>query len=175
MFGTKGLIHVYTGKGKGKTTAAFGLAVRACGHGAKIAIVQFMKGSCVYGELEGVKHLPGLTLIHTGRDVCIFRGEESEEDYAEAARGIGLAEEFITSGDYDLVVLDEINVASDMGLVDSNKVVDILRRKSPRTEVVLTGRNAPQDYIEMADYVTEMREIKHPFRKGLDGRVGTEY
>lgn len=175
MLGTKGLIHVYTGNGKGKTTAALGLALRACGHGVKTAVVQFMKGSGVYGELESVKHIPGLTLMHTGRDVCIFRGEETALDYAEAERGLALAEEFLTSGEYGLVILDEINVASDFGLVDPQKVLAMVRRRAYETEVVLTGRNAPQDFIEAADYVTEMRETKHPFRAGIAARAGSEY
>ena len=175
MLGTKGLMHVYTGNGKGKTTSSLGLALRACGHGVKAAVVQFMKGSCVYGELESVKHIPGLTLVHTGRDVCIFRGEETPADYAEAERGLVLAEDFLTSGEYGLVILDEINVACDFGLLDPRKVLEILNRRAEETEVVLTGRNAPQDFIAAADYVTEMREIKHPYRKGVAARAGSEY
>ena len=175
MPGTKGLMHVYTGNGKGKTTAALGLALRACGHGAKTAVVQFMKGSCIYGELESVKHLPGLTLVHTGRNVCIFRGQETPADYAEAERGLVCAEEFLSSGEYGLVILDEINVACDYGLLDPRKVLDIVKHRAEGTEVVLTGRNAPQDLVEAADYVTEMREIKHPYRKGIEARAGSEY
>ena len=161
MFGSKGLIEIYTGDGKGKTTAALGLAVRACGHGAHVAIVQFMKGWARYGELTAVKHLPGVTLVHTGREKCIFRGDETEK--------------FIDSGEYDLVILDEINVAIDFGLVDADDVAELLRGKPEKTEIVLTGRNAPKSLLDMADLVSEMKEIKHPYRQGITARKGVEY
>ena len=162
MFGSKGLIEIYTGDGKGKTTAALGLAVRACGHGAHVAIVQFMKGWARYGELTAVKHLPGVTLVHTGREKCIFRGDETDEDFKEAARGL-------------LVILDEINVAIDFGLVDADDVAELLRGKPEKTEIVLTGRNAPKSLLDMADLVSEMKEIKHPYRQGITARKGVEY
>ena len=175
MFGSKGLIEIYTGDGKGKTTAALGLAVRACGHGAHVAIVQFMKGWARYGELTAVKHLPGVTLVHTGREKCIFRGDETDEDFKEAARGLKEAEKFIDSGEYDLVILDEINVAIDFGLVDADDVAELLRGNPEKTDIVLTGRNAPKSLLDMADLVSEMKEIKHPYRQGITARKGVEY
>lgn len=175
MFGSKGLIEIYTGDGKGKTTAALGLALRACGHGARVAIVQFMKGWAQYGELAVVKHLPNVTLVHTGRDKCIFRGDETAEDFTEASRGLKEAEKFIASGEYDLVILDEINVAIDFGLIDADDVAELIGRKPEKTEIVLTGRNAPKSLLEMADLVSEIKEIKHPYRSGVSARKGVEY
>ena len=175
MFGEKGLIQVYTGDGKGKTTAALGLALRAAGRGAKIAFVQFMKGSPVYGEIVSLAMLPGVTHLRTGRAKCIFKGDETEEDFAEARRGLKFAAECMSSGEYDLVVLDEINVAVDFGLLEAEKVAAALEKKSEETEVVLTGRNAPQLFIDKAHLVTEMREIKHPYRDGVQARAGVEY
>ena len=175
MFGEKGLIQIYTGDGKGKTTAALGLAVRALGHGARVAVVQFMKGSDIYGERKTLKDLPGVTLIQTGRTKCIFHGDETEEDFAEARRGLEAAREFLTSGKYDLVILDEINVAIDFGLLKTEDALSWLSAKRESTEVVLTGRNAPAELIEIADLVSEMREIKHPYRRGVTARRGIEY
>lgn len=175
MLGEKGLIQVYTGDGKGKTTAALGLALRAAGRGAKIAFVQFMKGSPVYGEIISLAMLPGVTHLRTGRAHCIFRGDETEEDFAEARRGLEAAAEFMSSGEYDLVVLDEINVAVDFGLLSAADVAAALEKKAEGTEVVLTGRNAPEVFIEKASLVTEMREIKHPYRDGVTARAGIEY
>lgn len=175
MFGEKGLIQVYTGDGKGKTTAALGLALRAAGRGAKIAFVQFMKGSPVYGEIISLAMMPGVTHVRTGRSQCIFKGDETEEDFAEARRGLKLAAEFMRSGEYGLVVLDEINVAVDFGLLSAEEVAAALSEKAEETEVVLTGRRAPKLFIEMAALVTEMREVKHPYRDGVQARAGVEY
>lgn len=175
MFGEKGLIQVYTGDGKGKTTAALGLALRAAGRGAKIAFVQFMKGSSVYGEIISLAMMPGVTHVRTGRSHCIFKGDETEEDFAEARRGLKLAAEFMRSGEYGLVVLDEINVAVDFGLLSAEEVAAALSEKAEETEVVLTGRRAPKLFIEMAALVTEMREVKHPYRDGVQARAGVEY
>ncbi len=175
MFGEKGLIQVYTGDGKGKTTAALGLLLRAAGHGAKTALVQFMKGSPVYGEIISLSAMPGVTHLRTGRAECIFKGDECEEDFKEARRGLDAAAVFMSSGEYDLVVLDEINVAVDFGLIAAEDVVSALARKAQDTEVVLTGRNAPALFIETASLVTEMREVKHPYRDGVTARRGVEY
>ena len=160
MFGEKGLIQVYTGDGKGKTTAALGLALRSAGRGAKIAFVQFMKGSPGYGEIVSLAMLPGVTHVRTGRTQCIFKE---------------LAAKFMSSGEYDLVVLDEINVAVDFGLLTADDVAAALDKKSEGTEVVLTGRNAPQEFIDRAALVTEMREVKHPYRDGVPARAGDEF
>lgn len=175
MFGEKGLVQLYTGNGKGKTTAALGLALRASGHGAKIAVIQFMKGWNGYGELEAVKNIPGITLVHTGRDKCIFRGDETQEDFDEAGRGLALAGKYLSSGAFDLVILDEINVAADFGLIDAELAAEIISQKAEATEVVLTGRNAPKAFLELAELITEMKEIKHPYQKGITARKGVEY
>ena len=119
--------------------------------------------------------MAGVTHVRTGRAQCIFKGDETEEDFAEARRGLKLAAEFMSSGEYDLVVLDEINVAVDFGLLTAEEVAAALDRKSERTEVVLTGRHAPHEFIDRAALVTEMREVKHPYRDGVPARAGVEY
>ncbi len=175
MLGGKGLIQVYTGDGKGKTTAALGLALRAAGRGAKIAFVQFMKGSPVYGEIISLAMLPGVVHVRTGRAHCIFKGDETQEDFAEARRGLETAADFMRSGEYDLVVLDERNGAVEFGHLKAEEVASALKEKAEETEVVLTGRNAPEIFISMANLVTEMKEIKHPYREGVTARAGIEY
>lgn len=175
MLGHDGLIQIYTGNGKGKTTAALGLVLRACGQGAKIAVIQFMKGWEHYGELSAVKLLPNVTFVQTGRPDYVYRGKEEPKDFQEAERGLALASEVASSGEYDLLILDEINVALDYKLIPLGGVLDILRSKPKSLELVLTGRNAPRELIEEADLVTEMKEIKHPYQKGLQGRRGIEY
>ncbi|MDO4987798.1 MAG: cob(I)yrinic acid a,c-diamide adenosyltransferase [Synergistes sp.] len=175
MFGEKGLVQLYTGDGKGKTTAALGLLLRAAGHGARTAVVQFMKGSDIYGEIKMLEQMTNVTLVRTGRTKCIFKGEETQEDFDEALRGIEAARRFISSGEFDLVILDEVNVATDFGLINPEDVINIIKGKARNTEVVLTGRNAPQDFIEAADLISEMKEIKHPWRSGVTARKGVEY
>ncbi len=175
MFGEKGLIHIYTGDGKGKTTAALGLALRSAGHGARIAIIQFMKGWEYYGELKSVSLVPNITLIQTGRPDYVYRGKETPEDYAEAERAMRLAQEFISADKCDMLILDEINVALDYGLVSLDKVISLVNGKNEKTELVLTGRNARPELIELADLVTEMKEIKHPYKRGVAARKGVEY
>lgn len=175
MLGHDGLIQIYTGNGKGKTTAALGLVLRACGQGAKIAVIQFMKGWEHYGELSAVKLLPNVTLVQTGRPDYVYRGKEEQQDFEEAKRGLALASEFVSSGEYDLLILDEINVALDYKLIPLCDVLTLLDSKPNSLEIVLTGRSAPKELTEKADLVTEMKEIKHPYQKGLQGRRGIEY
>ncbi|HPC75980.1 MAG TPA: cob(I)yrinic acid a,c-diamide adenosyltransferase [Synergistales bacterium] len=170
-----GLVQVYTGDGKGKTTAALGLAVRVCGHGGKVAFIQFMKGWNFYGEIAGLSFLPGVRHERTGTPDYVYRGKESEKDRAEAARGLSLAKECLASGFYDLVVLDEVNVAADYGLVDPGEAAEAIRKRPPHVEVVLTGRSAPEVFLGLADLVTEMREVRHPFKKGLASRRGSDF
>ncbi|HHE04832.1 cob(I)yrinic acid a,c-diamide adenosyltransferase [Thermovirga sp.] len=171
----KGLIHVYTGNGKGKTTAALGLALRAAGHGAKVSIIQFMKGWPYYGEIEGLKKFSNITHYLTGRPDFVDRANPDPEDYKGAEEGLRLAKEAITSGEYDLVVLDEINVVLDYGLLKLEEVLEIIKKRPTNVEIVLTGRNAPKQLIDEADYVTEMVEVKHPYAKGCSGRKCIEY
>jgi cob(I)alamin adenosyltransferase len=171
----KGYVQVYTGNGKGKTTASLGLAVRAAGHGLKTVIIQFMKGWIDYGELKGVAMLSPLVTIHqAGRDTFVDRESPDPEDIRLAREGWKLAKETILGGKADIVVLDEINCAVDFGLLPVGEVLDLLRRKPDGMEIVLTGRGAPEEIVAAADLVTEMREIKHYYAKGIDARVGVE-
>jgi cob(I)alamin adenosyltransferase len=171
----KGYIQVYTGSGKGKTTAALGLALRAAGHGLKVRIIQFMKGWIDYGELNGVRMLGANVQIHqAGRDTFVNRNSPDAEDVRMARQGWELAREIVLGGQADIVVLDEINCAVDFGLIPEAEVLDVIRRKPDGMELVLTGRGAPDSFVEIADLVTEMREIKHYYAKGVDARVGIE-
>ena len=171
----RGYIQVYTGNGKGKTTAALGLAVRAAGHGLRTVILQFMKGWIDYGELEGVKMLAPYVEIHqAGRDTFVNRKSPDPEDVRLAREGWRKAKEIVLKGKADIVVLDEINCAMDFGLLSVEEVVEVLRNKPAGMEVVLTGRGAPAAVIEIADLVTEMRDVKHYYAKGVDARVGVE-
>lgn len=171
----KGLIQVYTGNGKGKTTAALGLAMRAAGQGLKVYIIQFMKGWPDYGELFSVEKLPNITLRQFGRPDFLDREEPALEDIQLAQQALDHARQTLTRGDYDLVILDEINVALDFKLIGLNEVLDLLESKPEHVEVVLTGRHAHPEVVKRADLVTEMLDIKHPYHKGLRGRKGIEY
>lgn len=171
----RGYIQVYTGNGKGKTTAALGLAVRAAGHGLHTVIVQFMKGWIDYGELEGVRMLaPYVEVRQAGRDTFVNRKRPDPEDVRLAREGWESAKGILLEGTADIVVLDEINCAMDFGLLSVEEVVDALLHRPAGTEVILTGRGAPAAVIEVADLVTEMREVKHYYAKGVDARVGVE-
>jgi cob(I)alamin adenosyltransferase len=171
----KGYIQVYTGNGKGKTTAALGLAVRAAGHGLTVCIIQFMKGWIDYGELAGVRMLhPYVEIYQAGRDTFVDRKNPDPEDVRLAQQGWTLAKEAVLGKKADIVVLDEINCAMDFGLLPEEEVLELLKRKPDGMELVLTGRGAPQPILEAADLVTEMREIKHYYAKGVDARVGVE-
>lgn len=171
----QGLIQVYTGNGKGKTTCALGLALRAAGNGIPVAIVQFLKGWDFYGEIKGLANLPGVTLERTGRAEFVKKTGPLPEDYDEARRGLELARQFVMDETHELVILDEINVALNYGLISVRDVLELVRNRPASVEIVLTGRDAPEKIIEAADLVTEMREIKHPFRTGVKARKGIEY
>jgi cob(I)alamin adenosyltransferase len=171
----KGLIQVYTGNGKGKTTAALGLALRAAGHGLKTCIVQFMKGRSYYGELGSVEKIPDITLRQFGRPDFVHKDRLDTEDIRQAEQALKHARQVMERGDYDLLVLDEINVALDFGLIGLEELLDLLENKPPQVELILTGRNAHPEIIRRAHLVTEMREIKHPYAKGIRGRKGIEY
>ena len=171
----KGYIQVYTGNGKGKTTASLGLTVRAAGHGLRSVIIQFMKGWIDYGELRGVEMLsPFVELHQAGRDTFVDRKNPDPEDIRLAREGWELAKKTILEREADIVVLDEINCAVDFGLLPVSEVLDLLQRKPDGVEIVLTGRGAPEEIIAVADLVTEMKEIKHYYNKGLDARIGVE-
>ena len=171
----KGYVQVYTGSGKGKTTASIGLAVRAAGHGLKTVIIQFMKGWIDYGELAGVRMLaPHVEIHQVGRDTFVNRKNPDPEDVRLASEGWKLASGIISGRKADIVVLDEINCAMDFGLLPVRDVLEAIKGKPDGMELVLTGRGAPPEIIEAADLVTEMREIRHYYAKGVDARVGVE-
>ena len=175
VWGFKGTIQVYTGNGKGKTTAALGLALRAAGYGYKTYMGQFLKGQS-YGELESVKKLsPLITLEQFGRKSFLHVTETPEkEDVRRAKRGLQKCLKALLSGIYRIIVLDEINVALHFHLLTERDVLSFLDQKPDDIEIVLTGRYAPVSIIRRADLVTEMKEKKHYFRKGLAARPGIE-
>jgi cob(I)alamin adenosyltransferase len=174
----KGLVVVITGHGKGKTTTAFGIALRACGHDMRVAIVQFMKGDLYSGEWDGVKKMScAVELAATGKGFCGIQGNpypyrEHRENAQEAIR---LVHEKMTSGQYDILILDEINNALHLKLVDLDQVLEIIRRKPPMLHLVLTGRDAHPQVIELADTVSEVQEIKHAYRQGIEPQPGIDY
>jgi cob(I)alamin adenosyltransferase len=171
----KAFVQVYTGNGKGKTSAAFGLALRAVGRGLKVYIVQFIKGGFDYGELYIVDKLPNLTLKAFGRGEFITATPAQKEDVKLAEQALQLAKQIVDSGQYDVVILDEINVALNLKLIGLEEILKLVKNKPKHMELVLTGRDAPSQVIDAADYVTEMREVKHPFSKGCQSRRGIEY
>ena len=170
----QGCVQVYTGNGKGKTTASLGLALRAVGRGLKVCVFQFIKGGGRYGEhLAAEKLAPLLTIIQTGRPGWV-NTKDITEDRRTAQEALVQAEELLTSGKFDLFVCDEINGAVGFGLIDVEQVLELISRKPEKTELVLTGRNADERVIEAADLVTEMREIKHYYKAGVPARTGIE-
>lgn len=171
-----GLIQVYTGNGKGKTTASLGLAFRASGHGFKTCMLQFMKENPEYGETKAVHYLPGFKLMQVGRNDFVDLKNPETIDVELAQKGWKIAQEIILSKEYDIVILDEINVAMACGLIDTQQVAEFLSGlKENRTELILTGRYAPQPILDIAHLVTEMQESKHPFSQGVEARKGIDY
>lgn len=174
----KGLTVVITGNGKGKTTSALGMAVRACGHGMKVSIIQFMKGDLYSGEWDGIKRLNcDIELVVTGKGFCGIQGNPYPwaEHRANAQDALELVHERIAPGTTDLLILDEINNALHLKLVDLDQVLEILRSKPPQMHLVLTGRNAHPEVIALADTVSEIREVKHAFRSGIEPQQGIDY
>ena len=171
----QGLVQVYTGDGKGKTSAAFGLALRAIGRGLKVYVIQFIKGGFDYGELYMVDKLPNLKLKAFGRGRFVMEKLPNKEDVKLSEEALALAEQVVKSGEYDIVILDEINIALNLKLTNLNEVLELIKNKPKHVELILTGRYAPKEIIDAADLVTEMREVKHPFNKGYEARKGIEY
>jgi cob(I)alamin adenosyltransferase len=174
----RGLIVVITGNGKGKTTSALGMALRACGHGMRVCIIQFMKGDIYAGEWDGIKKLDCNIELHaTGKGFCGILGNPypwaEHRDNADDA--LDLAREKMESGGFDLLILDEINNAIKLKLVSLEPVLELLRDKPSLMHLVLTGRDAHAELIELADTVSEVNEIKHAYRKGIDPQPGIDY
>lgn len=174
----KGLVVVITGNGKGKTTSALGIAVRACGHHMKVCIIQFMKGDMYSGEWDGVGRMGcEVELISTGKGFCGIQGNPYpfKEHRENAQEAVKLVHQRLGAGREDILILDEINNALHLRLVDLNQVLEIIQRKPPLMHLVLTGRNAHPQVVELADTVSEIREIKHAFSKGIEPQPGIDY
>ena len=174
----EGLVIVYTGKGKGKTTAALGLALRAVGYNHKVCMIQFIKGSWHYGEMTSSKRLePEFELTAVGRGfVGIIDDKTPVEEHKRIAdEALRVAQEKISSKRYDIVILDEVNYAVNLGLVNLDDVLELVRQKPEDVNLVLTGNYAKDALIELADLVTEMKEIKHPFKSGLRAKKGIDF
>ncbi|MEO0085920.1 MAG: cob(I)yrinic acid a,c-diamide adenosyltransferase [candidate division WOR-3 bacterium] len=169
------MLQVYTGDGKGKTTAAFGLALRAAGHGWPVLIVQFMKGDSSYGEVQAARHIPGLEVRQFGLPTFVEMGNPQPEDIEQARKGIAAAHEALVSRKYRMLILDELNVAVDYGLVRFSEVLTIVDNCPVEVELVITGRGARRELLERADLVSEVRCIKHPFDRGIVNRVGIDH
>lgn len=173
-----GLTVVITGNGKGKTTSAMGMVLRASGHGLRTCIIQFMKGDLYTGEWDGVKMLNGLVELHaTGMGFCGIQGNpySHAEHRANAQAAVALAREKMGSGDYQILILDEINNALQLKLVDLEQVLDLVKGKPRLMHLVMTGRNAHPDVVELADTVSEVCEVKHAYQKDIEPQPGIDY
>ncbi len=184
---SQGLVQVYTGPGKGKTTAALGLAMRAAGHGLRVCFLQFMKGNWDSGERKAAERLSPEIEIHAfgaaqwgdrsqaDEDTPWWKLPPSQEDRQQAREGMLFARRAVTGGDYHIVVLDEVFAALGLGLVSLDDLLGLISTKPPDVELVLTGREAPPEIVKAADLVTEMNAVKHPYSRGVKARRGIEY
>lgn len=175
-----GYIQVYTGNGKGKTTASLGLAMRALGRCWKVLIIMFTKGGNDYGELNSFRNLSpqisqNLTIVQAGLDRIVYSDNKNNDDATEIKKGWKLAKNAIKNHEYNLIILDEANIAIDLGLIDLEDVVNVLKNKPEEMEIVLTGRNANKKIIELAHLVSEIKPIKHYWDTGIAARKGIEY
>ena len=174
----KGLVIVYTGNGKGKTTAALGMALRAIGYDHKVCMLQFIKGSWHYGEMDSSKKLePNFELIAVGKGFVGILDDNSprEEHEKYAAEAVRICREKIFSEKYDVIILDEVNYAINLGLIDIGEIIKIIKEKPSDLDLVLTGRDVKEEIVELADLVTEMKEIKHPFKSGIKAKKGIDF
>jgi cob(I)alamin adenosyltransferase len=171
----QGLIQVFTGDGKGKTSAALGNLIRALGHGLKVHIIFFLKGDYPYGERHILSQMPDVTVTSFGQEEFVDPAHLKAEQVAQAGQALAAARQAVLSGSYDLVILDEINVAAAFKLITVDDVLHLIEDKPRKLELILTGRLADARIIEKADLVTEMVKIKHPFDKGIAARKGFEY
>jgi len=179
-FSNHGYIQIYTGDGKGKTTASLGLAMRALGRGWKVLIIMFTKGGNDYGELISFSQLcPGLKdsvkIVQAGLDRIVYSTNISEEDKKQAQQGWETAKNAIINDEYQLIILDEANIALDLELININEMLEVLKNKPENMEIVLTGRNAKKEIIDIAHLVSEIMPIKHYWDKGVTARKGIEY
>ena len=170
-----GLIHIITGDGKGKTTSALGMALRAAGHGYNVLIIQFMKNGWEYGELHAVKSLKGVEIHPFGTPNYVDKTNPQSIDFSEAEKALTHFKDELNNPHWNIIVLDEINVALDFKLISEKDIIDLLRIKPKNLEIILTGRDAPTSLIEFADYYTEIQSIKHPFQKKILARKGVEF
>ena len=171
----RGLVQVFTGDGKGKTSAALGIVLRALGHGLRVYIAFFMKGDYPYGERNILSRLPNVTIASFGSREFINPADVKPEEIERARQALAAAREAMLSGNYDLVVLDEVNVAVAFKLVELDEVIRLINDKPQNVELILTGRKADTEIIKLADLVTEMLKIKHPYDKGITVRKGIDY
>ena len=174
----KGLVIVYTGNGKGKTTAALGIVLRAVGHGMKVGMIQFIKGEWYYGELTSARRLePEFDLVAAGKGfVGILDDDHHIQDHKNAAKvALDLIRKKMSEKKYDILILDEINYAAKIGLISVSEMLDILKRRPKSMTLILTGNYAPQEIIDLADLVTEMREVKHPYKLGIKAEKGIDF
>jgi len=169
----KGYIQIYTGDGKGKTTAAIGSAIRAAGYGMKTYIGQFMKGQH-YGELTALRDHSCITIEQYGDVECVHRKEITQKHMDQAQQGLKRAREMMLSNQYDIIILDEINVAVWFDLITTEEVIELLNERPKNVEFILTGRRAPEAFLEMADLVSDVKEIKHYYNRGVKARTGIE-
>ena len=169
-----GNVHIYTGSGKGKTTAAIGLGIRAAGSNNKVYMIQFMKGR-KYSELNAIEKIPNFEYKQFGRDEFVSKENPEQIDIDLAKKGLEHAKNIIKNNQYDMVILDELNVAVDFNLIPVDEVLKLIMEKPEKLELVLTGRYANTEFIKIADVVTEMLEIKHPYQTGLNAREGIDF
>ncbi|MEO0126584.1 MAG: cob(I)yrinic acid a,c-diamide adenosyltransferase [candidate division WOR-3 bacterium] len=169
------MIQIYTGNGKGKTTAALGLALRAVGHGKKVIMIQFMKGKINYGELKSAKFLKTFKIEQYGRPDFVDKDHPAKIDIELAKKGFERAKELIKSKKYDIIILDELNVAVDYGLISVKEVVELLKKTPKKIEIIITGRYMPEELQDYADLISEIIEVKHYFQQGVKARKGIEY
>jgi cob(I)alamin adenosyltransferase len=170
----QGLIQIYTGNGRGKTTAAIGLGIRAVGSGLKVYMIQFMKGRR-YSEIDTIEKIPNFTLVQFGRDEFVSKEHPEQIDIDLAQKGLQHAKDVIMKNNYDLVILDELNVAIDYNLLPLKEVLTLFETKPKKVGLVLTGRYAHPELVRYADLVTEMLEIKHPYHDGIKARKGIDF
>ena len=171
----RGLVYIFTGDGKGKTSAALGVVLRALGHGRKVYVVFFMKGDYPYGERNILSQLPNVDLASFGSLEFVDPADVKPGDREQARLALSAGREAVLSGNYDMVVLDEVNVAVAFKLIPLSEVIKLIRDKPPNVELILTGRKADAEIIKLAHLVTECLKIKHPYDKGIKSRKGIEY